>query len=70
MPDHAVTQPSAGVSSSAITTIAPTDVGELPPDMLADATFEARYAVGDVTVKAAWASCAPRPTGGSDERSP
>jgi eukaryotic-like serine/threonine-protein kinase len=48
MPDHAVTQPSAGLSSSAITTIAPTDVGELPPDMLADATFEARYAVGEV----------------------
>lgn len=45
MPDHAVTQPSA---RSAITTIAPTDVGELPPDMLADATFDARYAVGEV----------------------
>jgi serine/threonine-protein kinase len=45
MPDHAATVPGA---RSAITTIAPTDVGDLPPDVLADATFEARYVAGDV----------------------
>lgn len=45
MPDHAATLPSP---RSAITTIAPTDVGELPPDMLADTTFETRYGVGEV----------------------
>ena len=45
MPDHAATVPSA---RSIITTIAPTDLGDLPPDALADATFEARYGVGDL----------------------
>jgi serine/threonine-protein kinase len=45
MPDHAATVPGG---RSGVTTIAPTDVGELPPDLLADATFEARYVVGQV----------------------
>jgi serine/threonine-protein kinase len=45
MPDHAATVPGG---RSGVTTIAPTDVGELPPDVLADATFEARYVAGQV----------------------
>ncbi|HEX8793828.1 MAG TPA: serine/threonine protein kinase, partial [Polyangiaceae bacterium] len=45
MPDHAATIPGG---RSGVTTIAPTDVGELPPDVLADATFEARYVAGQV----------------------
>jgi serine/threonine-protein kinase len=43
MPESAVTIP----AHAAVTTIAPTDLGELPPDVLADSAFPLRYATGD-----------------------
>jgi len=43
MPESAVTIPDHLVA----TTIAPTDVGELPPDLLADAAFPLRYEDGE-----------------------
>ena len=43
MPESAVTIPDHLVA----TTIAPTDVGELPPDVLADAAFAVRYESGE-----------------------
>lgn len=43
MPESAVTIPDHVLA----TTIAPTDVGELPPDLLADAAFALRYEAGE-----------------------
>jgi hypothetical protein len=43
MPESAVTIPDHEVA----TTLAPTDVGELPPDVLADASFPVRYLKGE-----------------------
>ncbi len=43
MPESAVTFP----DHLNATTLAPTDVGELPPDLLADASFSARYSAGE-----------------------
>jgi eukaryotic-like serine/threonine-protein kinase len=44
MPESAVTIPDHAIAA---TTIAPTDVGELPPDVLADAAFPLRYLTGE-----------------------
>ena len=43
MPESAVTIPDHAIA----TTVAPTDVGELPPDVLADAAFPLRYVKGE-----------------------
>ncbi len=43
MPESAVTIP----DHLNATTLAPTDLGELPPDVLADASFSARYLTGE-----------------------
>ncbi len=48
MPESAVTIPEHALLEGALTTLAPTDVGELPPDLLADSAFPLRYAKGDL----------------------
>ena len=47
MPESAVTIPDHALVSAANTTVAPTDVGELPPDVLADSAFPLRYVTGE-----------------------
>ncbi len=47
MPESAVTIPDHALASAANTTLAPTDVGELPPDVLADSAFPLRYVTGE-----------------------
>jgi serine/threonine-protein kinase len=46
MPESAVTIPEHALVAA--TTVAPTDVGELPPDLLADSAFPLRYTKGDL----------------------
>jgi serine/threonine-protein kinase len=48
MPESAVTIPDHALVAAAATTIAPTDVGDLPPDLLADSAFPLRYLKGDL----------------------